>query len=165
MTLVVGSTDKVRVEKAQVFFGKSGSLSHTLHYSNIKQDFHVKGLYEVIEKVRTAIRARALEVHLVKPQHNNESRSGHFMEDPTLDSRQKVVHRVEYRLNALLSRVKRLFELFEPVTEHVEDFVCKNQKETANLVFHRGHRRRPQLVESHETLSWAQIHPQWINPL
>ena len=26
----------VRVEKAQVFFSKAGSSSHTLHYSNIK---------------------------------------------------------------------------------------------------------------------------------
>ena len=34
----------VRVEKAQVFFSKAGSSSHTLHYSNIKQDFKVKQL-------------------------------------------------------------------------------------------------------------------------
>jgi hypothetical protein len=38
--LRVGATDMVRVEKAQVFFSKLGSSSHTLHYSNIKQDFH-----------------------------------------------------------------------------------------------------------------------------
>jgi hypothetical protein len=69
---------------------------------------------------------------------------------------------VEYCLNALLSRVKRLFELFEPVTEHVEDFALKNQEETADLVFHRGHRLRRQLVKSHETSSWARIHPKWI---
>jgi hypothetical protein len=150
------------VEKAQVFFSKSGSSSHTLHYSNIKQDFHVKGLYDTIEKVRTAVRAKALKVHFVKQLHNNESRSGHFMEDPKLDNRQKVAHRVEYCLNALLSRVKRLFELFEPVTEHVEDFALKNQEETADLVFHRGHRLRRQLVKSHETSSWARIHPKWI---
>jgi hypothetical protein len=55
MTLVAGATDKVRVEKTQVFFSKSRSSLHTLHYSNIKQDFHVKGLYETIEKVRTAV--------------------------------------------------------------------------------------------------------------
>jgi hypothetical protein len=165
MTLVAGATDKVRVEKAQVFFSKSGSLLHTLHYSNIKQDFHVKGLHDTIKKVRTAVRARALQVHFVKPLHNNELQSGHFMEDPTLDNRQKVAHRVEYRLNALLSRVKRLFQLFEPVTKHVEDFGRKNQKETSDLVFQRGHRRRWQLVESHETSSWARIHPEWIYPL
>jgi hypothetical protein len=114
-TLVAGATDKVRVEKAQVFFIKSGSLSHTLHYSNIKQDFNVRGLYERIEKVRTAVRAKLLTVHFVQPLQNNESRSGHFLEDPTLDNRQKVAHRVEYCLNALLSMVTRLFELFEPV--------------------------------------------------
>jgi hypothetical protein len=45
-TPVAGATDKVRVEKAQVFFSKSGSSSHTLHYSNIKQDFHIRVLYE-----------------------------------------------------------------------------------------------------------------------
>jgi hypothetical protein len=87
------------------------------------------------------------------------------MEDPTLDNRQKVAHRVEYCLNALLSRVKRLFELFEPVTEYVEDFARRNQEETADLVFHRCHRRRRQLEESHETSSWARIHPEWIYPL
>jgi hypothetical protein len=38
MTLVAGAIDKVRVEKAEVFFSKSGSSLHTLHYSNIKQD-------------------------------------------------------------------------------------------------------------------------------
>jgi hypothetical protein len=48
MTLVAGATDKVRVEKAQVFFSKSGSSSHTLHYSNIKQDFPVKGLKDTM---------------------------------------------------------------------------------------------------------------------
>jgi hypothetical protein len=87
MTLMAGATDKVRVEKAQVFFSKSGSSSHTLHYSNIKRDFHVKGLYDRIEKVRTAVRAKALKVHFVQPLHNNDSRSGHFMEDPTMDNR------------------------------------------------------------------------------
>jgi hypothetical protein len=161
MTLVAGATDKVRVEKAQVYFSKSGLLSHTLHYSNIKQDFHVKGLHDTTKKVRMAVQARALQVHFVKPLHNNKSQSGHFMEDPT----QKVAHRVEYCLNALLSRVKRLFELFEPVTEHVEDFARKNQKETADLVFHRSHCRRRQLVESHKPSSWARIHPEWIYPL
>jgi hypothetical protein len=90
-TLVTGATDKVRVEKAQVFFIKSGSSSHTLHYSNIKQDFDVRGLYETIEKVRTAVRAKSLTVHFVQPLQNNESQSGHFLEDPTLDNRQKVL--------------------------------------------------------------------------
>jgi hypothetical protein len=45
----------VRVEKAQVFFSKAGSSSHTLHYSNI-QDFKVKELEETLEKVRGAVR-------------------------------------------------------------------------------------------------------------
>jgi hypothetical protein len=49
--LGAGTTDTVRVEKAQVFFCKSGSSSHTLHYSNIKQEFHVKGLEETIKTV------------------------------------------------------------------------------------------------------------------
>jgi hypothetical protein len=125
-TLVAGTTDKVRVEKAQVFCSKLELSLHTLHYSNIKQDFHVKGVYDTIEKVRTAVRAKALKVHFVQPLHNNDLQSGHFMEDPMLDNRQKVAHRVEYPLNALLSRVKRLFELFEPVTKHVEKFALKN---------------------------------------
>jgi hypothetical protein len=30
-------------------------LSHTLHCLNIKQDFDLRGLYETIEKVRTAV--------------------------------------------------------------------------------------------------------------
>jgi hypothetical protein len=86
----------------------------------------VKGLHDTIMKVRSAVRKRALEVHFVKPLHNNKSRSGHLMEDPTLANRQKVPHRVEYHLKALLSRVSRLIELFEPVTEHVEEFARKN---------------------------------------
>jgi ABC-type transporter Mla maintaining outer membrane lipid asymmetry permease subunit MlaE len=84
------------------------------------------------------------------------------MEDPTLANSQKVAHRVEYCLNALLLRVSRLFELFEPVTEHVEEFAHKNPKETADLVLHRSHRRRRHMVQSHETSRWARIHPQWI---
>jgi hypothetical protein len=160
MTLVAGATNKVRVEKAQVFFSKSGLSSHTLHYSNIKQDFHVKGLKDTIMEVRAAVRRRALEVHYVKPLHNNELRSGHLMEDPTLVNSQKVAHRVEYRLNALLSRVSRLFKLFEPVTEHVEEFARKNPKVTANLVFRHRHCHRRHLVQSHEISKWARIHPQ-----
>jgi hypothetical protein len=92
----------VKVEKAQVFFSKSGSSLHTLHYSNIKQDFHVKDLEEKLKTVRAAVQRRALESHFVQPLHNNETRSGHFMEDPTVYNSQKVAHRVEYRLNALL---------------------------------------------------------------
>jgi hypothetical protein len=55
MTLGAAATDRVRVEKAQVFFSKSGLSSHTLHYSNIKQDFHVKGLEDTIKAVRAAV--------------------------------------------------------------------------------------------------------------
>jgi hypothetical protein len=70
--LGAGATDTVRVEKTQVFFSKSGSSSHTLHYSNIKQDFHVKGLEETIKTVRAAVQRRALQVHFVKPLHNHD---------------------------------------------------------------------------------------------
>jgi hypothetical protein len=159
MTLVAGATDTVRVEKAQVFFSKSGSSSHTLHYSNIKQDFRVKGLEDTIKAVRAAVRRRALQVHLVKPLHNNDSRSGHFMEDPTQLNSQKVAHRGEYCLNALLPRVSRFFKLFEPVNDHVEEFVRKNPKETGHLVFHHRHRHGRHLVERRETSKWARIHP------
>jgi hypothetical protein len=62
------------------------------------------------------------------------------MEDPTLYNNQKVAHRVEYRLNALLSRVSRLFQLFEPVNYLVEDFALKNPKETADLTLQHRHR-------------------------
>jgi hypothetical protein len=133
---------------------------------NIKQDFDVRGLYETIEKVRTAIRTKALTLHFVQPLHNNESRSGHFIEDPTLDNRQKVAHRVEYRLNGLLSRVTRLFELFEPVDKHIEAFALKNKEAAgANLIFHRIHRLRCQLIVSHKTSSWARFYPELIYPL
>jgi hypothetical protein len=51
-TLGVGARGigTVKVEKAQVFFSKSGSSSHTLHYSNIKQDFKLKELEEMLKK-------------------------------------------------------------------------------------------------------------------
>jgi hypothetical protein len=74
----------VKVEKAQVFFSKSGSSSHTLHYSNIKQDFKVKELEETLKKVRGAVRRRATLSTFTQRLHNNETRSGHFMEDPTV---------------------------------------------------------------------------------
>jgi hypothetical protein len=164
MTLVASATETVRVEKAQVFFSKLGSLSHTLHYSNIKQDLHVKGLKDTIKEVRAAVRRRALQVHFVQPLHNNDSRSGHFMEDPTLLNSQKVAHRVEYRLNALLSRVSRFFELFELVNDHVEEFARKNPK-AADLVFQHRHRHSRHLVQRHKTSKWARIHPQWVYPL
>jgi hypothetical protein len=92
----------VKVEKAQVFFSKSGSSSHTLHYSNIKQDFKVKELEETLKKVRGAVQRRATLSTFTRPLHNNETRSGHFMEDPTVYNSEKVSHRVEYRLNAFI---------------------------------------------------------------
>jgi hypothetical protein len=102
----------VRVEKAQVFFSKAGSSSHTLHYSNVQQDFKVKELEETLEKVRETVQRRAATESFTRPLHNNETRSGHFMEDPTMWQNEKVAHRVEYRLSALISRVGRLFHLF-----------------------------------------------------
>jgi hypothetical protein len=165
MILGAGATDTVRVEKAQVFFSKSGSWSHTLHYSNIKQDSHVKGLEDTIKAVRAVVRRRVLQVHFVKPLHNNDSRSGHFMKDPTLLNSQKIAHRVEYCLNALLSRVSRFFKLFEPVNNQVEEFARKKTKETGDLVFHHRHRHGRHLVERRETSKWARIHPQWVYPL
>jgi hypothetical protein len=133
---------KKRVQKAQVFFSKSGSLLHTLHYSNIKQEFNVRGLEETLKRVRAAVQRRALGVHFVQPLQNNETQSGHFMEDPTVYNSQKVAHRVEYRQNALLSRVGRLFQLFEPVNDLIEDFALENPKETADLTFKHRHRHR-----------------------
>jgi hypothetical protein len=38
-------------------------------------------------------------------------------------------------------------------------------RRSGDLVFHRGHRRRRHLVQSHKTSSWARIHPEWIYPL
>jgi hypothetical protein len=122
----------VQVEMAQVFFSKSGSSSHTLHYSNIKQDFNVKDLEKTLKKVRAAVQRRTQESYFVQPLHNKETRSGHFMEDTTVYNSEKVAHRVEYRLNALLSRVSRLFQLFEPVNDLIEDFALMNSKETAD---------------------------------
>jgi hypothetical protein len=57
--------DKVKVETAHVFFSKAGTSLRTLHYSNIKQDIDLRGLYETIEKVRTAVQAKASSLTLV----------------------------------------------------------------------------------------------------
>jgi hypothetical protein len=155
----------VRVEKAQVLFSKSGSSSHTLHYANIKHEFCVKDLEDTLKTVRAAVRRRALEVHFVPPLHNNETRSGHFMEDPTVYNSQKVAHRVEYRLNAPLSRVSRLFQLFEPVNDLIEDFALENPKVTANLTFKHRHRHGRNLVQHCKTSKWARIRSEWVFPL
>jgi hypothetical protein len=65
-----------------------------------------------------------------------------------------------------VSRLTRLFELFEPVEEPIEEFALKNKEEASDFIFHCAHgRRRPHTIVSHETLSWAQIHPRWIYPL
>jgi hypothetical protein len=53
--LGAGTIGTVRVEKAQVFFSKSGLSSHTLHYSNIKQEFRVKDLEETLKTVQAAV--------------------------------------------------------------------------------------------------------------
>jgi hypothetical protein len=60
---------------------------------------------------------------------------------------------------ALLLRVTRLFKLFKPVDEHIEEFVLKNKEDAANFIFHPGHRLRRQLVVSHETSRWARFIP------
>jgi hypothetical protein len=155
-----------RVEKAQVFFSKAGSSSHTLHYSNIQQDFKVKELEETLRKVRVAVRRRATQKTFTRPLHKNNTRSGHFMEDPTMWHSEKVAHRVEYRLSALLSRVGRLFQLFEPIVEQIEEFGLLNPTETTDLTFKNMH-RHPQrtLVERRETSEWARIRTEWIYPL
>jgi hypothetical protein len=155
----------VKVEKAQVFFSKLGSSSHTLHYSNIQQDFKVKELEETLKKVRGAVRRRATSSSFTQPLHDNETRSGHFMEDPTMWNSEKVAHRVEYRLNALLSRIGRLFELFEPVNEQIEEFALLNPKETTDLTFKHRHRHARTLVQRRETSECARIRPEWIYPL
>jgi hypothetical protein len=87
------------------------------------------------------------------------------MEDPTLCNNQKVEQRVEYRLNALLSRVSRLFQLFEPVNNLVEDLALKNPKETADLTFRHRHRHGHHLVQHRKTSQWARIHSHWVYPL
>jgi hypothetical protein len=152
----------VKVEKAQVFFSKAGSSSHTLHYSNIQQDFQVKELEETLKKVRGAVRRRATASTFTQPLHNNETRSGHFMEDPTMWNSEKVAHRVEYRLNALLSRIGRLFELFKPINDQIEEFGILNPTETTDLTFKHRHRHARTLVERRKTSEWARIRPEWI---
>jgi hypothetical protein len=79
---------------------------------------------------------------------------------------EKVAHRVEYRLSALLSRVGRLFQLFQPINEQIEEFGLLNPKEITDLTFkHRHRHRRRTLVERRETSEWARIRPEWIYPL
>jgi hypothetical protein len=87
------------------------------------------------------------------------------MEDPTVYNSEKVAHRVAYRLNALLLRVGRLFELFKPVNDLIEDFAPMNPKETADLTFKHRHRHARKLVERRETSEWVRIRPEWICPL
>jgi hypothetical protein len=98
--LILGAGAKgigsVKVEKAQVFFSKAGSSSHTLHYSNIQQDFKVKELEETLKKVvRGAVRRGATQETFTQPLHNNDTRSGHFMEDPRTWHSEKVATRTE----------------------------------------------------------------------
>jgi hypothetical protein len=74
-TLSTSSAEKVNVERAQVFFSKTGTSLHTLHYSNIKQDFDLRGLCETLEKVRTAVRTKASSLTFVQLLHNNKTRT------------------------------------------------------------------------------------------
>jgi hypothetical protein len=62
------------------------------------------------------------------------------MEDLTMWHSEKVAHRVEYRLNALLLRAGRLFQLFEPIIEQIEEFGLLNPTETTDLTFKHSHR-------------------------
>jgi hypothetical protein len=88
------------------------------------------------------------------------------MEDPTMWHSKKVAHSAEYRLNALLLRVGRLFQLFEPIIEQIEEFGLLNPTETTDLTFKHTHRHpRRTLVKRRETLEWARIRPEWIYPL
>jgi hypothetical protein len=65
---------------------------------------------------------------------------------------EKVAHRVEYRLSALLSRVGRLFQLFQPINEQIEEFGLLNPTEITDLTFKHRHRHaRRTLVERRET--------------
>jgi hypothetical protein len=76
----------------------------------------------------------------VRPLHNNDTRSGQLMEDPTMNTNERVAHRLEDRLSALLPRVGGLFQLFRPINEAIKHF---------------GKR---------ETTVWARTRPGWIDP-
>jgi hypothetical protein len=80
------------------------------------------------------------------------------MEDPMMWHNKKVAHRVEYRLSALLLRVGRLFQLFRPINEQIEEFGLLNPKEITDLTFKHRHRHmRRTLVKRRKTSEWAGI--------
>jgi hypothetical protein len=68
-------------------------------------------------------------------------------------------------LNALLLRDGRLFELFEPVNDQIEEFTLLNPKETTDLTFKHRHRHARKLVEGRKTSEWARIQPEWFEPV
>jgi hypothetical protein len=61
--------------------------------------------------------------------------------------------------------VSRLFQLFKPVNDLIEDFALMNPKETADMTFKHRHRHARKLVERRETSEWARIRSEWIYPL
>jgi hypothetical protein len=62
--------------------------------------------------------------------------------------------------------VGRLFQLFRPINEQIEEFGLLNPKEITDLTFKHRHRHtRRTLVERRETSEWARIRPEWIYPL
>jgi hypothetical protein len=59
--------------------------------------------------------------------------------------------------------VGRLFQLFRPINEEIEEFGLFNPKEITDLTFKHRHRQTPRtLVERRETSEWARIWPEWI---
>jgi hypothetical protein len=72
---------------------------------------------------------------------------------------------VEYHLNGLMSRLKQMFKLIEPVEEQIEEFALRNKEEASDFTFHRAHCRRRHTIIRRETSSSAQIYPKWIYPL
>jgi hypothetical protein len=93
----------------------------------------------------TTLGAGARTIRDVRPLHNNDTRSGQLMEDPTMDTNERVTHRLEDRLTALILRVGGLLQLFRP-----QLFRPINE-----AIKHFGKR---------EATGWARTRREWINP-